>query len=228
MVKNKAFFITVVSMVFFSSCDLFNNEQEKLPGELIPLAVGNYWEYEFNYIFKDTIRYEVTAEVEVPIGDTTYTAYAANFLPFPPDLVPYYWLRRNGEEGLYIMGGISEVDTLFINELEHKLPSEVGETIETPQISFSPERLEFYISDTLSITLIDDNRQIETPAGKFDCYVYKFTVSHGEDVLRGWDYYMYYSQGIGLVAQIAVTEGEQENIPENIIEEMYLINFKVK
>lgn len=214
-------FITTI----FLGCDLFSNEQQLQTGELIPLAVGNYWEYESTYldIFKDTIRYEVTAKVQVPIGDTSYTAFAANFVPFPPDLEPYYWLRRNGAQGLYVMGGISDTDTLFLNEVEYKLPSEVGETIEAPQLSFSYDRFEFYISDTLNITLIDDVREIITPAGKFKCFVYKFSISNGDDVPR-WDYFFYYHPGIGLVAQIATSEDK----PENIKSELTLMKYQVQ
>ena len=52
----------------------------------MPLAVGNYWEYENTYldVIKDTLLYEVTEEIQIPIGDTTYTAYAMNFIPLPP------------------------------------------------------------------------------------------------------------------------------------------------
>lgn len=225
--KNLMQLIFLGTVLIFSGCGLLNgDDNNETSQDLVPLAVGNYWEYETTYldVLKDTIRYEVTAKAEVPVGDTSYTAYAANFLPFPPDLEPYYWLRRNGEQGLYSMGGISGADTLFMNEVEYKFPSEVGEIIETPQVSFSYDRFEFYLSDTLSITLIDDDREIVTPAGNFPCFVFKFTISQGIDVLRGWDYYLHYSPGVGLVAQIATTE----NNPDDIKEEMYLINYKIK
>ncbi len=219
--------IFLCAATLLSGCNLFNNDQGKLSRELIPLAVGNYWIYETTYldVLKDTIRYEVTGEVQVPVGDTSYTAFAANFMPFPSDLEPYYWLRRNGEQGIYTMGGISNADTLFMNEVEYKLPSEVGETIQTPQLAFSQERLEFYISDTLSITLIDDDREIVTPAGKFECYVYKFKVDFYEEevVFATWNYFMYYNSGIGLVAQISTTE----NKPEDTKEEMYLMKYQI-
>lgn len=213
-------FLLLLTLPFLTSCDLFNNDPKNLPGELIPLAVGNYWEYETTYldVLKDTIRYEVTAEVEVPVGDTSYTAFAGNYLPLPPDLEPHYWLRRNGKNGLYMMGGISETDTLFMNGVLYKLPSEIGETIQSPQVSFSYDRLEFYRSDTLSITLIDDNREIVTPAGKFECYVYSFTLSAGDDVAERLAYYIYYSLGVGLVKQ-----EERGETSQNIKTELILI-----
>ena len=195
---------------------------------MVPLAVGNYWVYETTYldVLKDTIRYEVTQQVEVPIGDTSYAAYAANFVPFPEGLEPYYWLRRNGANGLYLMGGISDTDTLFVNNVEYKLPAEVGETFTSPRVSFSFDRFEFYQSDTLSITLIDDDREIVTPAGKFECLVYKFSIDFFEEgvVFTTWDYYLYYSIGIGLVAQISTEKNDMDDLKE----ELYLIKYVLK
>lgn len=216
-------FLCVVTLL--AGCDLFNSDQEKPSGELFPLAMGNYWIYETTYldVLKDTIRYEVTGEVQVRVGDTSYTAYAANFLPFPPDLEPYYWLQRNGKQGLYIMGGISSTDTLFMNNVHYKLPSEIGETIQTPQLAFSQNRLEFYISDTLSITLIDDDREIVTPAGRFECYVYNFDLSMGDDVEERFDYYLFYSLGVGLVKQ-----EERGKSSQRIKSELTLMKYKIR
>lgn len=213
--------------LFFTSCDLFVADSKVNSGELMPLAVGNYWEYKFNYVgIENDLRYEVTSEVEVPSGDTTYKAYAMNFLPFPTGSQPYYWLGRNGTQGLQVMGGISDTDTLFIDEVQFKFPSEVGETFNSTRVAYSRDRLEFYISDTLSVTLVDDDRVIRTPAGKFTCLVYRYkkVFYEGDIPLDVWDYYAYYTPGIGLVAQIATNEGE----PEDVKEEMYLVKFSVK
>tara|TARA_R110002124_G_scaffold109723_2_gene263122 strand:- start:3097 stop:3852 length:756 start_codon:yes stop_codon:yes gene_type:complete len=52
-------------VTLFIGCDLFNNEQAKLPGELVPLAVGNYWDYHRWYLspnIADTIREEIKSE----------------------------------------------------------------------------------------------------------------------------------------------------------------------
>ncbi|MEX0609441.1 MAG: hypothetical protein WD016_13520 [Balneolaceae bacterium] len=221
----------LIGMVFIfgSSCGLLGGEKEKnTPDDLMPLAVGNYWEYDFTYleVIKDTLRYEITAGVEVPVGDTSYTAYAANFLPFPSGAPEYYWLYRNGEAGVYQMGGMAETDTLFMNNIRRMYPAEEGQTWDIPQLSFSRDSLEFYVSDTLSITLIDDGREIVTSAGTFECYVYKFKIDFYEEgvVFTTWDYFMYYSSGVGLVAQISTSEDK----PESIKEEMYLMDFSLK
>jgi hypothetical protein len=193
----------------------------------MPLAVGNYWEYEFKYVgIENDLRYEVTSAVEVPFGDTTYKAYAMNFVPFPEVSQPYFWLRRNDSRGLQVMGGVSDTDTLFIDEVEYKFPSEVGETFNSTRIAYSRDRLEFYVSDTLKITLVDNDREIKTPAGKFTCFVFKYkqVFYEGDIPFEVWDYYSYYTPGVGLVAQIATDEGE----PEDVKEEMYLVKFSVK
>lgn len=167
----------------------------------------------------DILRYEVTQQVEISIGDT---AYASNFVPFPEELGPSYWLRRNGFKGLYLMGGISDTDTLFMNNVDYKLPAAIGETFISPQGSYSFDRFEFYTSDTLSITLIDDDREVITPAGTFECYVYNFQLDAGDDVEVDLDYYLFYSPGVGLVKQEERCERSQ-----NIKTELTLIEYLI-
>lgn len=219
-----------ISIVFFvcGSCGLLDGDDRKKKSDvLMPLAVGNYWEYEYNYLsLKDTLRYEVVKEIQVPWGDTSYTAYGFNLVPFPPGAPEYYWLYRNGEAGLYLMGGIADTDTLFMNDLEKWYPAAEGQTWEIPRLAFSRDSLKFYVSDTLDVTLIDTNRETETPAGTFTCYVYKFTIEFLEDghPFTSWDYYMHYSPGFGLVAQTSIGIDD----PDRFKEEMYLMNYKVK
>lgn len=224
----KASFLILLFIVsLLTGCDLFNTDPKKPSGELMPLAVGNFWEYDFTYLgsIKDTLRYEVVKEIQVPWGDTSYTAYAFNLVPFPPDAPEYYWLYRNGEAGLYMMGGIADTDTLVMNQIEKWYPAEEGQTWDVQQLAFSRDSLKFYVSDTLQITLIDDDREIDTPAGTFNCFVYKFKIDfyEGPALFTTWDYFMYYRSGIGLVAQISTMEDD----PEDIKEEMYLMNYKV-
>ena len=71
----------------------FKNEQTT-PDHLFPLAVGNYWVYDFTYLgaIKDTLRYEIVKSIEVPIDDTTYTSFAFNLVPFPDGAEEFYWL----------------------------------------------------------------------------------------------------------------------------------------
>ncbi len=225
--KNLKILESLLLLTLLLGCGIleFENEQDT-PYVLFPLAVGNYWEYEYTYLgsLYDTLRYEVVKQVEVPINDTTFTSFAFNLVPFPEGAPEYYWLFRNGDEGTYLMGGISDVDTLYMNALQVPFPAETGTSFLEPGLVFSYSELRFYHNESKVVTLIDTDREITTPAGTFSCYVFKFWVSNGYDVIKGWDYYQYYNPGIGLVAQISYTEDTLDDIKE----EMYLMNYKVK
>ena len=217
--------LVILVFLFTNSCGLLGGEDKKKVGdELMPLSVGNFWEYDFTYLgsIKDTLRYEVVKEIQVPWEDTSYTAYAFNLVPFPPDAPEYYWLYRNGEAGVYLMGGMAETDTLFKNEIDKSYTAEEGQTWDVPQLAFSRDSLKFYVSDTLSITLIDTDRKVETPAGKFECYVYYFDLSIGDD-LDKVDYYLYYSMGIGLIKQ-----EEKSKFENRVISDLTLIKHRIK
>lgn len=217
-------FITILLFLAFSACGLLGEDKKGQPDELRPLAMGNWWEYEVTYSsIKDTLRYEVRKVETVSIEGETYTAFGWNLVPFPENTPEYYWLQRNGENGLYTMGGIADTDTLFVNELSKKYPAEVGETWRVPQLAFSRSNLEFYVSDTLEITLVDNDRQVDTPAGTFLCYVYKFSLFPADDVPTLWDYFMFYKPGTGLIMQKAVSQLSNETK-----EELVLINYDTK
>lgn len=70
------------------------------------------------------------------------------------------------------------------------------------------ERKKFYIKDTVTYSLIAKDETIETPAGKFRCYVYEYVKWPEDDVPDNWHYRHYFSPGIGLVALIVTSENE--------------------
>lgn len=224
----KNIILSLVIAILLTSCGIFDNDDNKLQeGVLQPFAVGNWWEYEIQRFSEpDTVREVVSELVEVTVGDETFISFAWNSEIDWGDFPEYIWLARNGDQGLYLMGGVAETDTLFINALQYKYPAEVGETWEVPQVSFSRTDYQFYISDTLSVTLIDNNRQIETPSGKYSCFVYYFQVSMGYDVLGYFGYYLYYKPGIGLVAQEEWGEHPSGNPDQNqLLSRLVLIDY---
>lgn len=221
--------LIIFAVLIITSCGIFdsndNNVQENV---LQPLTVGNWWDYEVRQSqwenpAVDTIRYEVTAEVPVTVEGASHTAFAFNLLPFPEGMPEYYWLYRNTEDGLYTMGGVAETDTLFIQNIDKKYPAEIGETWESSQISFSRSDLEFYINDTLKITVVDTDREVETPAGTFRCIVYHFDLSAGDDVAERLDYFQFYSLGTGLIKQ-----EERGQFDNRLISELVLIGYHVQ
>ncbi len=215
------YLVLILLAIIVASCGIFDSDDERVQEDVLkPLAIGNWWEYEVQRFSEpDTLREVVFEKIEMTIGSESFISFAWNSEIDWGDFTEYRWLARNGEQGSYLMGGIADTDTLFINALQYKYPAEIGDSWEVPQISFSRTDHQFYISDTLSITLID-NQQIETPAGKFSCLVYNFQVSMGYDVADYFDYYLYFSPGIGLIMQ------EERGLRnQNVISKLVLIDY---
>jgi hypothetical protein len=216
-------------ILLLAGCGLLSSDDNPTrSNEIMPLAVGNGWDYEvrrpqWQNPVVDTIRFEVTAEVPVEIDGASYTAFAYNLVPFPEGMPEYYWLRRNTEDGLYSMGGVAETDSLFINTMNKKYPAETGETWESPQVSFSRSDFEFYINDTLKITVVDTDREVETPAGTFRCIVYHFEADQGYDVAANAQIFQFYSPGVGLIKQEDRRESNNE-----LRSELVLIGYHVQ
>lgn len=129
----------------------------------------------------------------------------------------FEWLHWNGDNGLYWLGGISTGDSLFIKTLGYKYPAEVGESWLVPILAYSRYENRFYIRDTLRFHVVATNEEIETPAGKFNCYVYKFSRKPADDVSQSWDYYDYYYPGVGLVGSISRGQSDQRITDKSVL-----------
>lgn len=222
---SRVLFIFIGVCIVCSACNVFSNENMKPAiGELNPLEVGNYWEYEVPFFSQtDTVRYEVTRRLQVQVDGESQTVFTYGRIPAAPAVPTHYWLYRNSDEGLILMGGIAETDTLLINRVEYRYPERVGAQWEAPQLSFSFNTRTFSEADVLEITLVDDARQITTPAGTFTCYVYNFKVDAGLDVSEDFDIFMFFAPTIGLVRQ-----EERGTTDQRLISEMYLIDYRVE
>jgi hypothetical protein len=188
---------------------------------LVPLEVGNWWDYEIRYTgepvyFRDT----VFESVDVPVrGELITTSAIATGNESDP---PIKWLYANGPGGYYMMGGVAPTDTFRTAIVKFRYPAKVGQKWMMPQLSFSRSKLEFYISDFFEVTLVDDDRVVVTPAGTFICYVYRYIVDAGDDVAQDFVYYTFYSPSIGFIKQ---EERSEKN--ENLIFEVVLIRYNV-
>ena len=187
-----------------------NNVEE--PEFLVPLEVGNYWEY-VDYTFSgdeiiegltDSIRMEITDEMTMNYEGEVYTAAVRSiFYPVWNDEAdPIKWLFWNGENGVYLLGGISPTDMFISKIFRYKYPADVGEEWQWYRLACRYVDLKFTLSDTLTITCVGKNEPFETRAGTFKCYVYNYQRLPAEDVSEKWDYYLYYAPGIGKVGSI--------------------------
>lgn len=224
-------YLPLILLLFGFGCSVFESNDKNKPDDvLMPLAVGNWWEYEiirpgWENPHQGTVRESVSEQIEVSVDGENYLAWGWNSEIDRGSYPEFKWLNRNGEGGLYALGGIAETDTIFRNILAYKYPSTIGESWKYHQALFSMSNFKFYVSDTLKITLLDNNRAIETPAGKFKCHVYYFQISMGYDVPGYFGYYIYYKPGIGLIAQ--EEWGEYENRPDsnNLLSKIVLIDY---
>ncbi len=208
-------------ILFFSNCGSPVEPPQTGAGELMPLQAGNYWIYQiWPFATPDTARAEITRKVSVRIDGVTYEA-SAFLLPYPVNgpRPPFEWLYWNGPEGLYWLGGVSETDTFLYKTLLFKYPANVGDSWRVRRINYNEFDGKFYFFDTLVFGLVSKDEEIETPAGTFKCYVYKYRRRPADDVAEEWDYYHYYYPEIGRVAYI--TRGISDN---RIIDRMYLIS----
>lgn len=212
--------ICPLSLISITGCEA-NYEPWVIPDKvLVPLDVGNWWEYEVRvtggpFYFRDTVFESVGVTVR---GELIMTSAIATDNGSEP---PFKWLYANGPGGLYIMGGVAPTDTFHTAIVKFRYPAKVGQKWMMPQLSFSRSKLEFYISDFLEVTLVDDDSVVVTPAGTFVCYVYRYVVDAGDDVVQDFVYFTYYSPSIGFIKQ------EERREDESLLNEMVLIRYNI-
>jgi hypothetical protein len=194
---------------------------------IIPLRIGNSWEYKSYNLRKDgsilregnSIRYKIISMSYDPshkILDPVYnkstewldTTYSSIW-----QLDPQVSFFRNYKEGLYIMGGGEPAmggypaDTLYAKVLYLKYPVTKGEKWRSPGLSQPlsiPLNEPYLLNDTTTYSCIDTDVKFETPLGVFSCTVYyhRYRLKTSDDVVGPYDIYEYYSESVGLVAVI--------------------------
>ena len=106
------------------------------------------------------------------------------------------WLYLNNNEGLNIVGGVSKYDTTTTKYVERKFPVNAGDSWEIQELEFEP--FQFVFSDTVVVSCIATDEPFETPAGTFQCYVYRY-IKPLQHASGKREHFVYYTPGIGLV-----------------------------
>lgn len=196
--------IFLILIVTCTGCDLFTNEQS-ISAELIPLQVGNYWDYHRWYIspnIADTIREEILSEHAFMIEGIEQKVYGYqrfNATLSDPE-IDYQWLSMNNEQGYSIVGGISEADTLVQPGSYYKYPTSVGQLWEYSGISYNFESGQFSNSDTLTMEVVSLNDTFGTELAKYKgCLVYRYSEIGKGDAVYHWHHYIYIKPDIGIV-----------------------------
>ena len=145
----------VAAMLALSSC-------EKNPGgsdtekELVPLAVGNYWAYQqlwYGGVDGEVLEGLTDSVLFMVIGDTLLsidgsehrTAIRSSTFPFDGVPADHRWLYWNGDDGTYLMGGISGNDTLIYKSMVYKFPISKGESWQAHRIYYDYFLQEFEV-----------------------------------------------------------------------------------
>jgi len=208
--KNNTISIIGICLSLILSC---GDKQEKPNLDLVPLAVGNTWNYArfaISVNYRDTMSVVIVDEDQLEYDGRPYTAYTQfNYFNFNDNPYPWRWMVRTDKDGHYqfasiIVSSQSGIDTLVINDLVYKYPAEIGDSTFVKRFKFAGGvKNEIVVFDTVIYTLISKDEEIETPAGTFSCYVYKhYRPPFALDVLYGDYVYEYFVPGIGKVAKI--------------------------
>ena len=182
----------------FSLAVVFGNSA----ADIMPLAAGNQWAYRstaYGAAVAETVFYDITQQIPLVFRGNAVQAWGMRMYFKHMGTSPALWLRWKGADGVYDMGGISPTHTMLTGDLLLKYPAMPGDTWQVQNVVYSPYDSLFRIQDTLTYSLDTSGVLLRTPAGLFSCYVYKYSQKPADDVLEPWDYYWYYSPGVGLV-----------------------------
>lgn len=213
----KLFETVFLLFLFLAGCD--NSIGPVGSGEIWPLKLGNVWLYKVEHPtwIDDTLKMEITGTMTVSYSGENYIVSKMAFYGLSEGIPEYQWLYWTGSDGVYFMGGVSPTDTFIVKELELKYPAAVGDSWQYRSVAYSLDRKKFYISDTLTYSLVGKDIPLETPAGNFKCYVYEFIKWPENDVPDNWHYQYYYSPNLGLIGNITTSETEGGAVKEEFL-----------
>ena len=148
---------------------------------IVPLAVGNYWEYIDSTFYNDTLsvvdtsKLGITGEVNIEYQGNNYDVFYWNWFntnTIPPQPEPNKWLIRNEADGLWEYGMLNDTDTLLLQNLNLKFPANIGDS--WPIMVYIVRDTSISVGDTLTMKCLDTDEEYITPSGIFQCYVYQY------------------------------------------------------
>ena len=190
---------------------------------LLPSELGNTWEYWIWGDFEDlvdTVTYSIIDTLTINYEGIDYHCFIPQWENYSYEAK---WLYYNGEDGLYLMGGLDDEDTLILPALLCKYPVEVGDSWEYPRIVYLP-RIKFWLKDTMKVECVGKDEEFITSLDTFSTYVYRKSVESGEGLENDVPpdiYYDHYCPGIGIVGNIR----QSEEIGIHITGEYKLIDY---
>ena len=178
-------FILIITLVL--SCNNDDTSTSDKNG-LIPLKTGNYWTYKV-----------YTSEALDDTSSSTIGNYVSmngyhGFLTAPGnDSYHVTFLTDNDNAGNYVsVGAYSDHDTLMSPSVMFKKNAVEGESWGFKEIYYNDGG--FFFSADIVMHCMKTDTIINTSAGDFNCFVYRYSPNSGNDV-----FFDYVSDGIGIV-----------------------------
>jgi hypothetical protein len=181
---------------------------------IVPLKVGNYWEYKTYASREDSstgleigrASWKVTRTSLDPSHVNQGPLFHRVFInPYDNSRSEFEWLYRNYTDGLYQMGGTMPSDSTYTKILLYRYPVQKGETWKSPYLVYDLQQRKYLIPDTIVYTCVDTNAAFETPLGKFSCIVYYHRMIDNEgDAVSKQDIYEYCSKEVGVIGIITL------------------------
>lgn len=125
---------------------------------IMPLNVGQYWEYVNPAYPQDTMRLEISGDSTILYQNNSYQVYFWHWQG-----TDVKWLMRNQTDGLWAFGYVEPGNSLIDPELLLKYPATPGDTW---QNRWS------LVGTPVTVTCLVTDSTIQTPAGTFSCYGY--------------------------------------------------------
>jgi hypothetical protein len=175
----KRFFTLVFRVLFFIVilCHSLFGQNDVI----LPLNVGNYWEFIDSTFSGDTLlvvdtsKVEITGKTFIEYQNNSYEVYFWSWYDQytnPPVPSAQKWLIRNESDGLWEYGMLSDTDTLLLQNRHLKFPANVGDSWNIFAYLIMDSTIQ--VSDTLVMECIATDQAFNTPIGTFQCYVYQY------------------------------------------------------
>lgn len=189
-----------------------------------PDRLCGYWIYMAGpaspYATDDTLRFEIRKHHNIAASSGPAYTRIDYFNGLEVDR-PGQYLFANRPDGLHIVGYITPEDSVFYDTLLYPYPARVGDKGAFVRAGRDPVTDELRIGDTLEVEVLATNTMLDTPAGSFSAYHYRFLIPPPFDVAIGDYVDNYFAPGVGRIAQIVRSPSNTDHIKYRLTLDAY-------
>ncbi len=152
--------------------------QESVPGVLMPLEIGNYWDIEAqkgNGEVVDTFRTQITTKLDPATYGIEQAYVAEDFNLSSPNDIKKRLIWKNEIDGLLLAGLISGEDTVLYNFRKYPLSPAVGQEIQSYRVGATGTQGVYERVDSTKWTVFKTGHIVDTPVRQFVTSVLVYT-----------------------------------------------------